>query len=76
VAVFVKLGPLLLGTARIEVEPTGSTSRVTWSETVYLRGLPAGATRWLGTALVDVMVRLVLTRATREARLAAQRSAG
>lgn len=76
VAVFVKLGPLLLGTARIEVQPTGTTSRVTWSETVYLRGLPAVTTRWLGTALVDVMLRLVLSRAAREARrLAAQRSA-
>ncbi|WP_454051030.1 hypothetical protein [Cellulomonas sp. Marseille-Q8402] len=77
VAVFVKLGPLLLGTARIEVEPTGlTTSRVTWSETVHLRGLRPGATRWAGVALVDQMLRLVLRRAGREAdRLATQRSA-
>jgi hypothetical protein len=76
VAVFVKLGPLLLGTARIEVEPTGATSRVTWSEAVHLRGLPAGATRWLGVLLVDGMLRLVLSRAAREAGLlAAQRTA-
>lgn len=76
VAVFVKLGPLLLGTARIEVEQTGSTSRVTWSETVHVRGLRPGATRWAGVALVDLMVRFVLHRAAREAvRLAAQRSA-
>lgn len=76
VAVFVKLGPLLLGTARIEIEPTGQTSRVTWSETVHLRGLPPVATRWAGVVLVDLMVRLVLFRAAREAvRLAAQRNA-
>lgn len=77
VAVFVKLGPVLLGTARIEVQATGSTSRVTWSETVHLRGMPVAVTRWAGVALVDVMLRLVLARAAREAeRAAAQRSAG
>lgn len=76
VAVFVKLGPVLLGTARIEVEQTGATSRVTWSETVHLRGLRPDATRWAGVVLVDLMLRLVMSRAAREAgRAAAQRSA-
>lgn len=77
VAVFVKLGPVLLGTARIEVEAAGAgTARVSWSEQVHLRGLPPRATRWLGALLLDVMLRLVMTRADREARrLATQRSA-
>lgn len=77
VAVFVKLGPLLLGTARIEVGTAGpGASRVTWMEAVHLRGLPRGATQWLGAVLLDLMLRFVLTRVGREAdRLAAQRTA-
>jgi hypothetical protein len=75
VAVFQKLGPVLLGTARIEVEAAGSSARVTWSESVHLRGLPPGATRWLGALLVDAMLRLVLDRAVREAQDGTQRTA-
>lgn len=75
VAVFQKLGPVLLGTARIEVEAAGASARVTWSEQVHLRGLPPVATRWLGVLLVDGMLRLVLGRAAREAAGGAQRTA-
>ena len=75
VAVFQKLGPVLLGTARIQVEAVGSSSRVTWTETVHLRGLPPGATRWIGALLVDGMLKLVLDRAVREASDGAQRTA-
>jgi hypothetical protein len=76
VALFVKLGPVILGTARIEVEPVApGCSRVTWSESVHLRGLPPGATRWLGALLVDAMLRLVLDRAVREAQDGTQRTA-
>jgi len=75
VAVFRKLGPVLLGAARIEVEAAGTSSRVTWTETVHLRGLPPAATRWLGALLVDRMLTLVLDRAAREARRDTQRSA-
>jgi hypothetical protein len=77
VAVFVKLGPVILGTARIEVAAAGpDSSRVTWTEGVHLRALPPAATAWLGALLVEQMLRLVLARADREARRAhAQRSA-
>lgn len=77
VAVFVKRGPVLLGTARIEVAAAGpSSARVTWSETVHLRGLPPAATRWPAAVLLDLMIGLALRRAIRDARgAAAQRSA-
>jgi hypothetical protein len=73
VAVFVKLGPVILGTARIEVEPVApGCSRVTWSESVHLRGLPRAATAWIGAVLLDLMIALVLRRMVGEAqRLAA-----
>lgn len=68
VAVFVKHGPVLLGTARIEVAAAGpGRARVTWAEQVHLRGLPAGLTRGVGTVLLDGMLRLVLRRAARDA---------
>jgi hypothetical protein len=75
VALFVKLGPVILGTARIEVEPVApGCSRVTWSESVHLRGLPRAATAWIGAVLLDLMVTLVLRRMVREAqRVAAGR---
>jgi hypothetical protein len=77
VAVFVKRGPVLLGTGRIEVAEAGpSSARVTWSETVHLRGLPPAVTRWPAAVLLDLMLGLVLRRAVRDARrTAAQRSA-
>lgn len=75
VAVFVKLGPVLLGSARIEVEGVGPrSSRVTWTEGIHLRGLPRAATAWAGAIGVQAMLVLTLGRASREAvRLAAQR---
>jgi hypothetical protein len=78
VAVFVKLGPVILGTARIEVEPVGpGCSRVTWSESVHLRGIPRAATAWIGAVLLHLMIALVVHRMAREAeRLAAARSDG
>ncbi|QZN86184.1 SRPBCC family protein [Cellulomonas sp. C5510] len=73
VAVLVKLGPVLLGSARIEVAAAGpGSARVTWSEQVHLRGLPPALTAWAGAAGTDRMIDLVLRRAAREA----QRSAG
>lgn len=74
---FVKLGPVLLGTARIEVESAGPhAARVTWCEAVYLRGLPPAATSWVGAALVDLMVSRVLRRVDRDVRrLMAQQNA-
>lgn len=76
VAVLVKLGPVLLGSARIEVADAGpGRARVTWSEQVHLRGLPPALTAWAGAAGTDRMIALVLHRAAREARRA-QRSAG
>lgn len=76
VAVFVKHGPVLLGTARIEVAAAGpGRARVTWAEQVHLRGLPPALTRGVGTVLLDGMLTLVLRRAAREAALRAQRTA-
>lgn len=77
VAVFTKVGPVILGTARIEVEPLGrGSSHVTWTEAVHLRGLPRGATQLLGALLLDGMLRYAMGQAEREARrIVAQRSA-
>ncbi len=76
VAVFVKLGPVILGTARIEVEPAGpGAARVTWSESVHLRGMRPAATAWAGAAVVDLMVTLVLRRVARDAARLAARTA-
>lgn len=73
VAVFVKLGPVLGGTARIEVAEAGpGRSRVVWSEAAHLRGLPPGATRWIGAVLVGRMTAGALRKAGREARRAQQ----
>lgn len=73
VAVLVKLGPVLLGSARIEVADAGpGRARVTWSEQVHLKGLPPALTAWAGAAGTDRMIALVLHRAAREA----QRNAG
>lgn len=73
VAVLVKLGPVLLGSARIEVADAGpGRSRVTWSEQVHLKGLPPALTAWAGAVGTDRMIALVLGRAARET----QRNAG
>ncbi len=67
-AVFVKLGPVLGGTARIVVTGDGpGRSRVGWSEEVFLRGLPRQLTQWIGAVLVHGMLALTLHRVRREA---------
>lgn len=66
-AVFVKLGPVLGGTARIVVTPQASGTGVTWSEQVYLRGLPPVLTEWAGAALIHAMLVLTLRRLRRDA---------
>lgn len=65
VAVFTKQGPLLVGSATIEVLATSaSTCRVTWSEHVPLAGpLPAALTARLTAPLLGLMLRIVLRRA-------------
>jgi hypothetical protein len=78
VAVFVKLGPALGGTARIEVAEAGpGTSLVVWSEAAYVRGLPR-STRWPGAVLVGWMITRALRKAAQDVRrdpAAAQRNA-
>lgn len=68
VAVFTKLGPLLLGTAEVRVAPRGDrTSLTTWVEDVYLAGpLPRDLTRRVLAPVLAGMVRLALWRAARE----------
>jgi len=68
VAVFTKLGPLLLGTAEVRVAPRGDrASLTTWVEDVYLAGpLPPALTRRLLAPVLAGMVRLALWRAARE----------
>lgn len=68
VAVFTKLGPLLLGTAEVRVAPLGDgASRSTWVEDVYLAGpLPPALTRRVLAPVLAGMVRLALWRAARE----------
>ena len=68
VAVFTKLGPLLLGTAEVRVAPLNArSSRATWVEDVYLAGpLPAALTRRVLAPVLAGMVRLALWRVARE----------
>lgn len=62
-AVFVKIGPLLGGTARIVVTAEGpEESRVCWSEAVHLRGLPPVLTEWLGAIGLHAMLTWALRR--------------
>lgn len=67
VAVLTKLGPILLGSARIVVAPAGpSHSRVTWSEQAWLAGpVPAAA---LVAPVLRGMLALALARVARELR--------
>lgn len=64
VAVFSKLGPVLLGEARLEVSDEDDGSLVVWSETVHLRGWRGSS--WLLTPPLHVMLRLALRRAARD----------
>lgn len=63
-----KAGPLLEGTAGIDVEPVDhATSLVTWWEEVYLAGpLPARLTSPLLGVPLGLMLRLALHRVSRE----------
>ena len=86
-AVYRKLGPVLLGTAGVRVDPvatppgpepgtgdattgaspgTPSSSRLTWTEDVHLRGLPRALTAPLLRPVLAVMLRVVLARLRRE----------
>ena len=74
VALFTKLGPLLLGEARIQVAPAGAgLAKVTWSERVHLVGpFPAMTGRLLAPVLRG-MLRFALAAAAREVRHATNR---
>lgn len=63
-----KAGPLLLGTAGIDVEPVDhASSLVTWWEEVYLAGpLPARLTAPALSVPLGLMLRLALHRVARE----------
>ena len=70
VATFTKIGHVLKGHASIVVVPAGpSSSRVFWSEDVYLAGpLPRRLTGALLSPFLGGMVRYALLKARREAR--------
>jgi hypothetical protein len=70
VATFTKIGRVLKGTASIVVVPAGpSSSRVFWSENVYLGGpLPRRLTEALLKPFLGGMVRYALMKAHGEAR--------
>ncbi|KQY23239.1 hypothetical protein ASD16_11825 [Cellulomonas sp. Root485] len=70
IATFTKIGHVLKGHATIVVVPAGpSSSRVFWSEDVYLAGpLPRRLTGALVSPFLGVMVRYALLKARREAR--------
>lgn len=62
VAVYRKLGPVILGHASVRVEPRGPAScRLVWVEAVHLRGLPARLT----APLLRVPARWMLQHALR-----------
>jgi len=67
VAVYRKLGPVLLGTASVRVEPRGPAScRIVWAEDVHLRGLPARVTAPVLAAPAGLMLRGALRAIRRE----------
>ena len=67
VAAYRKTGPVLLGTALLEVRPLGPTRcAVRWSEDVHLRGLPRALTAPLLRPVLGAMTRLALARARAE----------
>ena len=69
VAVYRKLGPVLLGTAEVHVRPTGRAScTVTWVERVHLRGLPARITRPVLSPVLAAMTSLALRTMAKEQR--------
>jgi hypothetical protein len=67
VAVYRKLGPVLLGEATVQVRPTGPAScTVVWTEDVHLRGLPRRLTTPLLRPFLALMLRVMLRRMRRE----------
>lgn len=71
VAVYRKLGPVLLGTAEVHVRPLGAEHcALTWVEDVHLRGLPPAASAWLLRPVLGGMLHVVLARASAELRAA------
>lgn len=69
VAVYRKLGPVLLGTAEVHVRPTGPTTcRVTWVERVHLRGLPPRVTAPVVRPALAGMSWLLLRKISAEVR--------
>ena len=67
VAVFTKLGPVLLGSAEMHVRPHGTNAcTVTWLETVHLRGLPPAMTAPPLRPVLRAMTRLALRRVAAE----------
>ena len=71
-AVFTKLGPVLLGSARIHVAPVpGGRSAVTWTEDVHLAGpLPRALTAAVLAPVLEAMLRYAFARLRREVRAA------
>jgi hypothetical protein len=68
-AVFTKLGPVLLGSAGIQVAAVdGGRAAVTWTEDVHLAGpLPRAVTAAVLAPALAVMLRLALHQVAREA---------
>jgi len=66
-AVYRKLGPILLGTAEVRVQPLGAMAcTVTWVEHVHLRGLPAWVTAPILSPVLAQMSKLALRRMAAE----------
>jgi hypothetical protein len=66
-AVYRKLGPVLLGTAEVRVQPVSDTEcTVTWVEHVHLRGLPSRLTAPILDAFLAAMSRIALRRIAAE----------
>lgn len=62
-----KLGPVLLGTAAVQVRPLGpATCEVRWTEDVHLRGLPRRLTAPALRPLARAALALTLRRVARE----------
>lgn len=67
VAVYRKLGPVLLGEATVQVRPTGPAScTLIWTEAVHLRGLPRRLTALLLRPMAAGMLHHALRRVRAE----------
>lgn len=66
-AAYLKVGPVLRGTAEVLVAPLGPQAcTVTWLESIHLRGLPAGLVAPVARPLAAAMVRSALRAARAE----------